>query len=167
MFFSSFSIVITSLGEELTLVLFVRLFDLCLFGLSVSSSSWCLGKTAVCDCGTPWTFLLPFFSVFYIYVKNITLLLILGNSNCWEGSNARQYDGTLSVTVNGYTCQAWTSHYPHVNYYDVDENFPIDGSAAAASNYSRDPGSDGYIWCYTMDPDVRWEYCDPPSCSGM
>ena len=28
--------------------------------LSVSSSSWCLGRAAVCDCGTPWTFLLPF-----------------------------------------------------------------------------------------------------------
>ena len=26
------------------------------------SSSWCLGRVAVCDCGTPWTFLLPFFS---------------------------------------------------------------------------------------------------------
>ena len=28
--------------------------------LSVSSSSWCLGRATVCDCG-PWTFLLPFF----------------------------------------------------------------------------------------------------------
>ena len=28
--------------------------------LSVSSSSWCLGRAAVCDCGTPWNFLLPF-----------------------------------------------------------------------------------------------------------
>ena len=28
--------------------------------LSVSSSSWGLGGAAVCDCGTPWTFLLPF-----------------------------------------------------------------------------------------------------------
>ena len=28
--------------------------------LSVSSSSWDLGRAAVCDCGTPWTFLLPF-----------------------------------------------------------------------------------------------------------
>ena len=43
---------------ELTLVLFVRLFDLRVY---VSSSSWCLGRAAVCDCGTPWTFLLPFF----------------------------------------------------------------------------------------------------------
>ena len=29
--------------------------------LSVSFSSWCLGRAAVCDCGTPWTFLLPVF----------------------------------------------------------------------------------------------------------
>ena len=28
---------------------------------SVSSSSWCLGRAAVCDYGTPWAFLLPFF----------------------------------------------------------------------------------------------------------
>ena len=46
--------------RELILVLFLRLFDLCLFGLSVSSSSWYLGRAAVCNCGTPWTFLLPF-----------------------------------------------------------------------------------------------------------
>ena len=32
----------------------------CLY-LSVSSSSWGPGRAAVCDCGTPWTFLLPFF----------------------------------------------------------------------------------------------------------
>ena len=29
--------------------------------MSVSFSSWGLGRAAVCDCGTPWTFLLPFF----------------------------------------------------------------------------------------------------------
>ena len=29
--------------------------------LSLSSSSWGLGKVAVCDFGTPWTFPLPFF----------------------------------------------------------------------------------------------------------
>ena len=62
-FFIPFSIAITSLGEEreLILVLFVRLFDLRLFSLSVSSSSSYLGRAAVCDCGTPWTFLLPFY----------------------------------------------------------------------------------------------------------
>ena len=60
-FFSPFSIAITSPGEEreLILVLFVRLFGLCLFRFV--GSSWGLGRAAVCDCGTPWTFLLPFF----------------------------------------------------------------------------------------------------------
>ena len=48
--------------RELILVLFVRLSGLCAcLDLSVSSSSWGLGRAAVCDCGTPWTFLLPFF----------------------------------------------------------------------------------------------------------
>ena len=62
-FFNPFSIAITSLEKEreLILVLFVCLFDLCLFGFVFSSSSWCLGRAAVCDSGTPWTFLLPFF----------------------------------------------------------------------------------------------------------
>ena len=46
--------------RELILVLFVRLFGLFLLDLSVSSSSWGLGRAAVCDCGTTWTFLLPF-----------------------------------------------------------------------------------------------------------
>ena len=33
--------------------------------LSVSSSSWGLGRAAFCDCATPWTFLLPFFGVWW------------------------------------------------------------------------------------------------------
>ena len=53
--------------RELILVLFVCLFDLYLFGFSVSSSSWCLGRAAVCDCGTPWTFLFPFFWMISIF----------------------------------------------------------------------------------------------------
>ena len=48
--------------RELIFVLFVRLFDLCFFGFLVSSSSWGLGRAAVCDCGTPWTF--TFFLLF-------------------------------------------------------------------------------------------------------
>ena len=47
--------------RKLILVLFVRLFGLCLFRFVGFLSSWGLGRAAVCDCGTPWTFLLPFF----------------------------------------------------------------------------------------------------------
>ena len=62
-FFSPFSIAITSLGEERELILvFLYVCLICAYlVLAVSSSSWCLGRAAVCDCGTPWTFLLPFF----------------------------------------------------------------------------------------------------------
>ena len=55
-FFSPFSIAITSLEEERANLSAFRTFV-----RSVSSSSWGLGRAAVCDCGTPWTFLLLFF----------------------------------------------------------------------------------------------------------
>ena len=48
--------------RELILVLFVRLFGLCLFGFVGFLFLLGLGRAAVCDCGTPWTFLLPLFS---------------------------------------------------------------------------------------------------------
>ena len=46
--------------RELILVLFVRCSICACLDLSVSSSSWVLGRAAVCDYGTPWTFLFPF-----------------------------------------------------------------------------------------------------------
>ena len=52
--------------RELILVFFIRSICACL-DLSVSSFSWCLGRAAVCDCGTPWTFLLPFFFTVFMY----------------------------------------------------------------------------------------------------
>ena len=59
-FVSPFSIAITSLGEERANLSAFRTFVRFALVWSVSSSSWCLGRAAVCDCGTPWTFLLPF-----------------------------------------------------------------------------------------------------------
>ena len=62
-FFSPFSIAITSLGEErASLGAFRTFVRFCAYlVLSASSSSWGLGWAAVCDCGTPWTFIIPFF----------------------------------------------------------------------------------------------------------
>ena len=42
--------------RELILVLFVRLFDLRLFGFVCFLFLLVLGRAAVCVCGTPWTF---------------------------------------------------------------------------------------------------------------
>ena len=63
-FFSPFSTAITSLDlERANLSAFRTFCSVCAcLDLSVSSSSWGLGRATVCDCGTPWTFLLPFLS---------------------------------------------------------------------------------------------------------
>ena len=75
--------------RELILVLFVRLFVLCLFGFVVSSSSLSLGRAAVCDCGTPWTFLLPFFAYQVMFTMRGRLItpFILGSMSA--GLNIR------------------------------------------------------------------------------
>ena len=75
--FSCFSVLLAlrlpRLGKrELILVLsFVCSICACL-DLSVSSSSWCLGRAAVFDCGTPWSFLLPFFFFFFLSLPTST-----------------------------------------------------------------------------------------------
>ena len=49
------------LGERELILVFSYVCSVCAcLDLSVSSYSWGLGRAAVCDCGTPWTFLLPF-----------------------------------------------------------------------------------------------------------
>jgi len=75
--------------------------------------------------------------------------------------------GTVSVTQSGRQCQQWSSNTPHVPYSAyTDDMFP-DGSRAAAENYCRNPDpKDPFPWCYTMDPDTRWEKCDIPLCYG-
>ena len=54
MFFSPFSIASTSLWEErASLGAFRTFVQFALVWFCLSSSSWCLGRAAVCDCGTP------------------------------------------------------------------------------------------------------------------
>ena len=60
---------------ELILVLLVRLYGLCLFRFDGFLFLLGLGRAAVCDCGTPWTFLLPFFHLCMGCTKFF---------NCWQ-----------------------------------------------------------------------------------
>lgn len=46
----------------------------------------------------------------------------------------------------------------------MDSMYP-DGSVIAAGNSCRDPGNDGYFWCYTLNPAIRWERCDVDRCT--
>ena len=86
-FFRPFSIAITSLGEKRANLSAFRMFVrfplvwFCLFPLP-------LGRAVVCDCGTPWTFLLPFF-----------LDLRLGRTDCDYVRNINRNDISYEITV--------------------------------------------------------------------
>ena len=69
-FFSPFSIAITSLGEERANLSAFRTF---VRFLLVSSSSWGLGRAAVCDCGHSLDFSLTFF---YLWSEDMHVLFL-------------------------------------------------------------------------------------------
>jgi hypothetical protein len=82
------------------------------------------------------------------------------NCGC-ENQKQKDYRGTISKTISGRTCQNWADRTPHAHGYDPSD-YPEDGLDA---NYCRNPyGWNDRAWCYTTDPDARWEYCDVPFC---
>ena len=67
------------------------------------------------------------------------------------------YRGCQSVTRGGITCQAWSSQSPH-SHGATSAIYP---SGDLTANYCRNPAGDPWIWCYTVDPATRWDWCDP------
>ena len=138
--FSFFSIAITSLGEERANLSDFRMFDrfVLVLDLSVSSFSWCLGRAAVCDFGTPWTFtffLLLFVALWFIlqgdlfyFLPCVILLLCfsvllalrlprLGKRELILVIFVRLFDlclfgfvGFLFLSVSGKGCGLWLWH---------------------------------------------------------
>ena len=80
---------------------------------------------------------------------------------CAEDNQAT-YRGTIAKTNSGRTCQAWGSQSPHA-HSRTPANFP---DSNLVSNYCRNPDGEPSAWCYTTDPNVRWEYCSVPVCSA-
>ncbi|OWF47331.1 uncharacterized protein LOC110454487 [Mizuhopecten yessoensis] len=68
-----------------------------------------------------------------------------------------QYVGRVSCTVNGTLCQRWDTTLPHVGNFLKDRT--------DLQNWCRIAGETSRPWCYTTDPDVRWEYCPIQDCS--
>ena len=79
--------------------------------------------------------------------------------------NSRKWSGTIRHGMSGRLCQEWVLNTPHEHTRHTDSAFP-DGSQKAARNYCRDPDGEGRPWCYTVDPNVRWEYCPIPHCNS-
>ncbi|XP_026068758.1 hepatocyte growth factor-like protein isoform X1 [Carassius auratus] len=69
------------------------------------------------------------------------------------------YRGKVSTTKSGRTCQQWWSKFPH------DHGRTPSAANGLELNYCRNPDSDpNGPWCYTTDPDRRYESCDIPQC---
>ena len=76
------------------------------------------------------------------------------------------YRGKMNKTNTGKTCQKWTSQYPH-SHNRTNQNYPNSGVGHSGDdhNFCRNPdGSPDGAWCYTTDPNSRWEYCSVPTC---
>lgn len=80
--------------------------------------------------------------------------------DCYSG-DGRYYGGTVNSTEGGLVCQHWSEQYPHRHTFRPGLA-PI---LVGAGNACRNAGG-VYLrpWCYTVDPDVRWQYCSIPVC---
>lgn len=71
---------------------------------------------------------------------------------------SKNYTGHVSVTVTGKTCQLWTSQTPH-KHATRDGNFLWGETQSEARNYCRELDDEGSPWCYTTNPNTKWEPC--------
>ncbi|VDI82640.1 apolipoprotein(a) [Mytilus galloprovincialis] len=77
-------------------------------------------------------------------------------SDCLLSATGKDYIGTLSKTKYGKTCQRWDSSSPHSHTYHTYDN---------DENYCRNTlGDEPLPWCYTTDPNDRWDFCEIPHC---
>jgi len=76
----------------------------------------------------------------------------------------KDYRGTINVTASGLECQRWDEQTPQ-KHSRTRKNYP---DSNLIENYCRNPDNEqGGAWCYTTDPDVRWEYCGVPVCGDF
>ncbi|XP_066521100.1 hepatocyte growth factor-like protein isoform X2 [Hoplias malabaricus] len=69
------------------------------------------------------------------------------------------YRGKVSKTQSGRTCQQWWSKFPH------DHRWTPSSTNGLELNYCRNPDGDRIgPWCYTTDPERRYESCNIPFC---
>ena len=91
------------------------------------------------------------------------MLLICVIPDCYHG-DGRSYDGNVTTTRSGFTCQDWAAQCPH-RHTKTTQEFP---ELINAGNACRNPGGQAPHgpWCYTTNRKVRWEYCFVKKCTS-
>ncbi|OWF53070.1 Plasminogen [Mizuhopecten yessoensis] len=78
---------------------------------------------------------------------------IIAVKDCFEDP---VYEGHMTCTETGRTCQRWDEQTPHSHFYYTDRS--------DYHNYCRISFDTSRPWCMTTDPASRWEYCPVPKC---
>jgi len=79
------------------------------------------------------------------------------HDECFNRADGADYRGRVATTKSGLQCQAWSDQEPHA-HDRTHARFPRSG--LGGHNYCRNPDGEDMPWCYTVDPETRWEYCD-------
>jgi len=83
------------------------------------------------------------------------------SDSCWlaesELYSRIEYNGKVSRTESGIKCAKWNQ--------PVHRNKPHKYRQNESDNYCRNPDNDTVNgpWCYTTDPNKRWEKCNIPA----
>ena len=94
-----------------------------------------------------------------------------GHTECYQHPDGADYRGTVSHTRSrtgqrgsakeATRCQKWSDQEPHQHLHTTFETYPLAG--LGGHNFCRNPGGKrNRPFCYTMDEDLRWDYCDLP-----
>ncbi|CAH1777248.1 unnamed protein product [Owenia fusiformis] len=81
---------------------------------------------------------------------------------CNEHAKGRYYSGSQTSTRSGKSCQRWDKQIPH--QHKIRATDLTDGNLTAAGPKCRNPNDRDRPWCFTTDPDTRWEFCDIQNC---
>jgi len=107
---------------------------------------------------------LPNYQNCFLLCNRYFSLIEIDISGCKTTNVGSEYDGGVSKTKSGYTCQRWDKQVPHKHTRTNPNTFPEE-TLADAANFCRNPdNAPGGPWCYTTDPGKRWEYCDIKLC---
>ena len=95
--------------------------------------------------------------------KGVGEVCIPDPPNCGCYPFPSDYVGTINVTESGKECMRWDAQSPHEHEGNVPgtDQHP---ASYLSGNYCRNPDSHSSSWCYTTDPDTRWENCNVPKC---
>lgn len=85
-----------------------------------------------------------------------------GQLDCRLTNIGKEYVGLKNVTMSGFTCQDWSSQYPHKHRFSKNEFL------RQSRNYCRNPdGEPQGPWCYTTNKNIRWQYCGITFCRKL